>query len=885
VLITGYGKVGQQMLAQGHRMQMGRGLIGSAAATGETLMRSDLSDDPDWSPNPLLPDTRGEIAVPIKLSGNVLGVLDVQSAQAGALTDDDRLLLEGLTGQIAIAIDQTRLRQEMSERLEEVNRLYRAMSRQGWEDYVSSTLLPDGFQFDQAGVRPIGKDDDGQSMISTPLSVPGGMMVGSLAVVDTPDKPLTLEERAFVQQVSEQVALALESARLFEQTQNSLAQTEGLYASSERIVRASSIDDALSAVVESTDLRLFERASILIYNRNWEDEPPDIGVVSGLWSRTGDAIIPRGSDFPIKPMPFATQMHPDESILINDVANDPRLDEQTRAMISGVGNSMAFFPLVAGEQWFGLLIAASDMPVSLKNESLRQIESLVGQAATVIQSIQLYQQAQSALAVIQESEARLAEALDIAHLGNFEYDVDNDMFIFNDHFYAIFHTTVEEVGSYKISSAQYAEQFVHPDDLPMVGTEIEKALTSKERHYSTTIEHRILYADGGEGYISVNVHVERDENGKIIRYYGANQDITERRQAEEAVRQAQERAQTILETVTLPMVITRLSDNILTFANEPAAEIVGMMMEEFVNQPAPNFYANPEERNKFVEELRAKGFVNNMQVQLLRGDQTPFWALLSARVFTYEGDPSILTTITDISERIQAQQATAKRAVELATVADIGTSISTVLEEHQLLETVVQQTRERFDLYHCHIFLADEEGQTLQVKACGWEEGSPHTGTYEESIIHTDQEQSLVAQAARNQRAVIVNDVRSDPNWLPNELLPETRSEMAIPLIAGNQVLGVLDVQAAETDRFTEEDISIMTTLASQAAVALQNTRTYARTQRQAEYEALINTISQRIQNTNTVENALQVAVRELGRALGASRASVQLGLNKQRKV
>ena len=79
--------------------------------------------------------------------------------------------------------------------------------------------------------------------------------------------------------------------------------------------------------------------------------------------------------------------------------------------------------------------------------------------------------------------------------------------------------------------------------------------------------------------------------------------------------------------------------------------------------------------------------------------------------------------------------------------------------------------------------------------------------------------------------------------------------------------------------------MSIQTVLASQVAVALQNARTYAQTQRQAEYEALINSISQKIQSTTSVENALQVAVRELGRALGASRTSVQLNLGKADKV
>jgi PAS domain S-box-containing protein len=361
-------------------------------------------------------------------------------------------------------------------------------------------------------------------------------------------------------------------------------------------------------------------------------------------------------------------------------------------------------------------------------------------------------------------------------------------------------------------------------------------------------------------------------------------DIRERKMAEQALREAQERAQTILETISLPMVITRLADNVLTFVNEPALEVVQIAYDDLINKPAPAFYYKQEEREQFIKELQEKGRVSNMEVQLLRSDGTPFWALLSARVFNYQGEPSILTTFSDVTERVRAQESVARRAAELATVAEIGTTISTILEEQQLLETIVQLTQRRFDLYHCHIFILDEQGQTLQVQACGWEEGSPHTGKHGDVAIALDEEQSLVAQSARKRESVIVNNVRNDPNWLPNEQLPETNAEMAVPIIAGGQVLGVLDVQAKEVDRFTDADISIMTTLASQMAVALQNARTYAQTQQQAEYEAMINQISQRIQSTTSVESALQVAIRELGRALGAKRANIQLGLPTQPK-
>jgi signal transduction protein with GAF and PtsI domain len=108
-------------------------------------------------------------------------------------------------------------------------------------------------------------------------------------------------------------------------------------------------------------------------------------------------------------------------------------------------------------------------------------------------------------------------------------------------------------------------------------------------------------------------------------------------------------------------------------------------------------------------------------------------------------------------------------------------------------------------------------------------------------------------------------------------LLPDTASELAVPLIVGEQLLGVLDVQSERLNAFTEEDANIQATLASQVAVALQNARTYSQTQRQAERETAVNLITQKIQNATTVEAALQVAARELGHVLGMKPTLVAL--------
>ena len=267
VLVTGYGEVGEKMLAAGHRMPMGEGLIGTAAATGETVLRSVLENDLDWHPNPLLPETKGEIAVPIKLGDTILGVLDVQSNEAEALDADTQLLLEGLCGQVATAIESIRLRQEMAERLEEINRLYRAMSHEGWQVYRQTEDIPAGFIYDQIGVVPVQANEIAERLfINQSIAVPGGETIGTLSIADDSQHPLSSEDISMVQQISEQIALALESARLFDQTQSALAQSEKLFDASRSLTQAKDLQELVAAAVKTLDISIINRAVLTTFD-------------------------------------------------------------------------------------------------------------------------------------------------------------------------------------------------------------------------------------------------------------------------------------------------------------------------------------------------------------------------------------------------------------------------------------------------------------------------------------------------------------------------------------------------------------------------------------------------------------------------------------------
>ena len=143
-----------------------------------------------------------------------------------------------------------------------------------------------------------------------------------------------------------------------------------------------------------------------------------------------------------------------------------------------------------------------------------------------------------ALEELQNSEARLKIAMDIARLVQWEYDVKTGMFSFDEQFYALYGTTSQHEGGPLMTAEAYARKFIPPEESHVVAEEIAKALATTDPNFTRQLEHRIIRADGEERHIIVRYGVVCDQTGRVVKTRGANQDITERKRAEEALRRA-----------------------------------------------------------------------------------------------------------------------------------------------------------------------------------------------------------------------------------------------------------------------------------------------------------------------------------------------------------
>ena len=211
-----------------------------------------------------------------------------------------------------------------------------------------------------------------------------------------------------------------------------------------------------------------------------------------------------------------------------------------------------------------------------------------------------------------------------------------------------------------------------------------------------------------------------------------------------------------------------------------------------------------------------------------------------------------------VEQQKQAEQELTQQAKQLEAVALMSIATSTILNSRDLLQTVVELTKDSFDMTYVHIGLLNETGDTLIMAAGAGNVGERATAT--KSDVSIDQEQSLVAQTARLKQGYIANNVETEPKFMPHPLMPETRSEMVVPMIVADELIGVLDVQSNQIDRFTAQDMHIFSILASQVAVALENVRRFEKEQQISttleETGSFLDSIIENIPNPLSVKNA-----------------------------
>jgi GAF domain-containing protein/HAMP domain-containing protein len=259
VLRAGTGEAGQQMLAQGHKLEMGGdSMVGQCVARSEARIALDVGEEAARFDNPFLPETRSEMALPLRSRGRVIGAMTVQSVREAAFDEADVAVMQTMADQVAVAIDNAQLFAQTQAALQEMEATQRRYLGQAWSKYTHSGMVS-GYKYSkeygqtQAAVVPLGDEalpevqqaimelrpvvgnsdgdtDQARESSSTVLVAPivlRGQPIGALGFKHGEgDRQWTADDVALAETIAEELALALENTRLLEETQRRAAREQ-----------------------------------------------------------------------------------------------------------------------------------------------------------------------------------------------------------------------------------------------------------------------------------------------------------------------------------------------------------------------------------------------------------------------------------------------------------------------------------------------------------------------------------------------------------------------------------------------------------------------------------------------------------------------------------
>ena len=244
---------GLKMLARGHRLKVGeQGIVGFVTQTGNPRIALDVGQDAVFFNNPDLPETRSELALPLKVSGEIIGALDLQSTESNAFNQDDVSLLTILADQVAISIQNSLSSEQAQRALREAEIASSQATGQAWKGYAETSQAK-GYRYDGVKSEALkeatksGKENDG---LSVPVQL-RGQMIGRLKLkASDQSREWTDDELAIIEATAERVALALDGARLLEDAQKRAAREAFLSEMGTKLGASFQLDSILRDTVE-----------------------------------------------------------------------------------------------------------------------------------------------------------------------------------------------------------------------------------------------------------------------------------------------------------------------------------------------------------------------------------------------------------------------------------------------------------------------------------------------------------------------------------------------------------------------------------------------------------------------------------------------------------
>jgi PAS domain S-box-containing protein len=532
-------------------------------------------------------------------------------------------------------------------------------------------------------------------------------------------------------------------------------------------------------------------------------------------------------------------------------------------------------------------------------ETLQALEIFANQAAIAIENARLYEQAQQEIGERKQVEEALKRLSSIV-----EQTTDPVVITDKDGIIEYVNSAFEKLTGYAkeeaigqtpriVKSGEHDQKFYE---------ELWRTILSGDSYRGVVVNRK---KTGEVFYEEKSITPLRDEQGIITHFVSTGKDITERKTAEVereqllAKAQQSERLLRSIIDATPDWIFVKDQEHRFRLVNQGFAESLHLRPEDLIDKDDLEL-GFPEELVKGDPEKGIRGFWADDRQVMDSGEPM----VIPYDLVTVDDELRVLNTIKtplrdadgkiwgvlgfgrDVTQRERLLADLARRSTQLQTAAEVSRAVSSILNPDELMRQVVNLVRERFELYYAGLFLVDQAGEWTG-EAGRW--AVLRAGTGEAGRIQLERShkleiggESMVGWCVANKQARIALDVGEEAVRFENPLLPETRSEMALPLIVRGKVIGAMTVQSTQESAFSDEDVAVLQTMADQLAVAIENARLFEQAQARAERERLVRTITNRVHQGADAEAIMRITLQELGQILGATQSVIRLGTREQ---
>jgi len=829
VLRASYGPAASELLARGHRLEVGSAsIIGWVTANNQPRIASDVAEDPIHLRNELLPETRSEVGIPIRAGGTVLGALDVQSTEPRAFGAETIVMLQTLANQIAAAIQNMTLAEASQTNLQETERLYRlsrrivgslskdqALARAAEmvaeATYPALLLTVKGSKLELQGRG----DPDKSELVAMLQAVPileanlaevRRYVSGGPVIAEASSLGLPLALLDFTRQVGYRAVAFLPINQREDLAGILIVGSPNRALSTALIEPYASLADLVGvtldrlAETEETERRLAERDSLAKISQAITQSSEDLGA-------------------------FFSELHAQVRRNIGDYAFVVALYDAAHESISipyayqeGRVERIESFPL--GEGLTSILIRTG-RPLLLSEDAERRATRLG--AKTVGRPAKSWM---GAPLMIQDAPigALMVQDLENEHAFN------------------------ERNLNFFVELAGQVAAVIH-----------NTQLLDQSRRHAVQLESAAEIARDMSGSLNLDellvkaVTYLRERLG----FYHAAVFLLDAKREYAVIREATGEAGAELKRAGHRLAVN--SRSIVGF-------VAGRGEPLIVSDTAKDatYFANPllpDTRSEAAVPLRlGERIVGVMDVQ-----STHAYAFQQDDVRTLQilaDQLAVAVVNSELFAETQEHLSQHRLLHHITTSAASGTTLD------EALESAVSGLQVTMGGDRVSILLVDRESRNLEIRAA--------VGYSEEIFrLHIPVGSGITGWTAAHGRALRVDDVAADSRYVEGS--PNTRSELAVPLIYRNEVLGVLNVESEEPAAYTENDEEMLATLAGSLAAIIANARLLEQVRAQAERERVLFEITGKIRRAPDIQSILATTASELTRVVGARRAQIKV--------